>query len=198
MDEIVYILMNESMQGYIKIGRTNDLEQRIRSLDTTSVPLPFECFYACTVKDAGFVEKQLHEAFEDSRVRNNREFFEISPGRATAALKLAELEDVTPGKDFVESENDQLALNKARARRSNFNFKTADIPVDSIITFIRDGNIKARVVDNNHIELDGKITTLSASARSLLGAKWSACGTSYWVYEGEILDDRRRRIESED
>ncbi|EKD33224.1 MAG: hypothetical protein ACD_76C00068G0021 [uncultured bacterium] len=55
MNEIIYILINEAMPGYVKIGRTTNLEQRIRSLDTTSVPLPFECFYACTVKDAVFV-----------------------------------------------------------------------------------------------------------------------------------------------
>ena len=91
MNEIVYVLINEAMPNYIKIGRTTNLEQRIRSLDTTGLPLPFECFYACTVKDAGFVEKQLHDAFLDHRVRSSREFFEISPERAVSALKLAEL-----------------------------------------------------------------------------------------------------------
>lgn len=66
----------------VKIGRTTDLEQRIRSLDTTSVPLPFECVYACTIdKDAAFVEAQIFNAFADYRVRSNREFFEISPER---------------------------------------------------------------------------------------------------------------------
>ena len=62
-NEIVYILINEAMPDYVKIGRTTNLEQRIRSLDVTSVPLPFECFYACTVRDANFVERSLHDAF---------------------------------------------------------------------------------------------------------------------------------------
>jgi len=66
--EIVYILINEAMPNYVKIGRTTNLEQRIRSLDNTSTPLPFECFFACTVNDAAFVEKQLHDAFLDNRV----------------------------------------------------------------------------------------------------------------------------------
>ena len=40
---IVYILTNEAMPGLIKIGLTNaTVEQRMLSLDTTSVPLPFE------------------------------------------------------------------------------------------------------------------------------------------------------------
>ena len=144
------------MPGYVKIGKTTNLEQRIRSLDTTSVALPFECFYACTVKDAAFVEQQLHDAFLDHRVRSSREFFEISPERAVAALKLAEIQNVTPKKDFVETQEDQQALNQARTRRAVFNFKMVDIPVGAELIFSRDENIKAKVIDNRNIEFDGQ------------------------------------------
>src|ERR1035437_9765864 len=122
--EIVYILVNEAMPGYVKIGKTStSLEQRIRELSTsTSVPLPFTCFYACTVKDASFVEHQLHDAFDTSRVNPRREFFQISPERVVSALKLAEIENITPKKDFVESQADQKALNQVRAeKRARFN-----------------------------------------------------------------------------
>jgi hypothetical protein len=66
MNEIIYVLTNETMPGYVKIGKTNtNLEQRVRELSaSTSVPLPFTVFYACTVKDAHFVEHQLHDAFD--------------------------------------------------------------------------------------------------------------------------------------
>ncbi len=198
MNEIIYILINESMPGYVKIGRTTNLEQRIRSLDTTSVPLPFECFYACTVQDADFVEKQLHDAFLDHRIRSSREFFEISPERVVSALKIAELEDVTPGKDYVESEEDQQALNQARKRRAVFNFKMAQIPVGAELVFVNDENIKAKVIDNRLIEINGEVTSPSASAQKLLGYSYQVQGTIYWMYEGETLDERRRRIESED
>lgn len=65
MAHIIYILTNEAMPGYVKIGKTTTgLEQRVNELSrSTSVPLPFTCFYACTVNDCHFVEKQLHEAF---------------------------------------------------------------------------------------------------------------------------------------
>jgi hypothetical protein len=40
---IVCTLTNESMPGYIKIGRTGtSVEQRMRELDKTSTPLPFQ------------------------------------------------------------------------------------------------------------------------------------------------------------
>jgi PAS domain-containing protein len=197
MNEIIYILINEAMPGYVKIGRTTNLEQRIRSLDTTSVPLPFECFYACTVSDSQFVERQLHDAFMDHRVRSSREFFEISPERAVAALKLAEIENVTPRKDFVETQEDQQALNQARKKRTVFNFAMVGIPVGAELVFSRDENIKARVVDNRSIELNGEIVSLSSSAQKILGYASGVQGTAYWMYEGELLDERRKRMEEE-
>ena len=197
MSEIIYILINEAMPGYVKIGRTNDLERRIRELDNTSVPLPFECFYACTVKDAQFAERQLHDAFLDHRVRSSREFFEISPERAVAALKLAEIENVTPKKDFVETPEDQQALNQARKKRSIFNFSMVDIPVGAELVFSRDENIKAMVIDNRSIEYNGEITSLSSSAQKILGYNYGVAGTDYWMYEGETLDERRKRMEEE-
>ena len=196
METIIYILINEAMLGYVKIGKTNNLEQRIRSLDTTGVPLPFECFYACKVKDAVFVERQLLDAFLDHRVRSSREFFEIAPERAVAALKLAEIENITPKKDFVESKEDQQALNQARTRRAVFNFKMVDIPVGAELIFSRGENIKAKVIDNRSIEYNGEITSLSTSAQKILGYDYGVAGTDYWMYEGETLDERRRRFES--
>ena len=195
MNEIIYILINEAMPGYVKIGRTTDLEQRIRTLDNTSMPLPFECYYACTVKDSQFVEKQLHDAFLDHRVRSSREFFEISPERALAALKLAEIEDVTPRKDFVETAEDQQALDEARTRRSVFNFKMVDIPVGSELSFVRDENIKAKVADNRSVEFNGNVISLSEAAKQALGVEYLVQGPAYWMFEGEVLDERRRRIE---
>ena len=126
---IVYVMINEAMPGYVKIGKTNDLEQRIKDLDNTSIPLPFECFYACTVKNMDFVETQIHDTFEDSRVRSKREFFRIASERVVSALKLVEIEDVTPKNDIVESDEDQRALDEARTRRPVFNFGMVDIPL---------------------------------------------------------------------
>lgn len=200
MNEIIYILINEAMPGYVKIGKTTtSLEQRIRELSaSTSVPLPFTCFYACTVKDASFVEHQLHDAFDDNRINPRREFFKISPERIVSALKLAEIENITPKKDFVDSKEDQHALNEARAEiRSKFNFGMVTIPIGSELVFSRDERIKAIVSDNKHISFNNEITSLSTSAQKILGYDYGVQGTAYWMYEGETLDERRRRLESE-
>lgn len=189
------------MPGYVKVGRTStNLEQRIRELNSsTSIPLSFTAFYACTVKNAQFVEHQLHDAFDDNRVNPRREFFNIAPERVVAALKLAEIENITPRKDFVETKEDQKALNEARERRSKFNFKMVDIPLGAELVFSRDENIKATVIDINStdsIELNGKKTSLSKSAQKILGYNYPVAGTDYWMYDGETLDERRRRFES--
>ena len=197
---IIYILINEAMPGYVKIGRTStSLEQRIRELSTSSsVPIPFTCFYACTVKDAAFVEHQLHDAFDNNRINPKREFFQIAPERVVSALKLAEIENKTPKKDIVENKEDQEALDEARKRRPPFRFNMVDIPIGAEIVFSRDENIKAKVVDNRFIELNGEMTRLSISAQKLLGYDYGVSGTDYWMYDGETLDERRQRIESEE
>jgi len=201
MDNIIYILVNEAMPGYVKIGKTtNNLEQRVRDLSaSTSVPLPFTVFYACSVKDANFVEHQLHDAFDNNRVNSRREFFQIAPERVVAALKLAEIENITPKSDLIETQEDKEAHKEALERRGRFNFKMAGIPLGAEIYFSRDETKKAKVVDIHSarsIEFGGEATSLSLSAQKILGYDYGIAGTDYWMYEGETLDERRRRIES--
>lgn len=200
---IIYILTNEAMPGYVKIGKTStSLEQRIKELSgSTSVPLPFTCFYACTVKDATFVEHQLHDAFDNNRINPKREFFQIAPERVVAALKLAEIENITPKQDIVETKEDQQSLNKARSIRSRFNFEMVGIPLGSEIYFSRDESQKAKVINLKavkSIEFNGEITSLSTSAQKILGYDYGVAGTDYWAYEGETLDERRRRVTEEE
>lgn len=201
MNEIIYILTNEAMPGYVKIGKTsNNLAQRVRDLSaSTSVPMPFTVFYACKVNDANFVEHQLHDAFDNNRVNPRREFFQIAPERVVAALKLAEIENLTPKSDLIETREDKEAHKEALERRGKFNFEIAGIPLGAEIYFGRDETKKAKVVDLHSaksIEFDGEITSLSESARKILGYTYRIAGTDYWMYEGETLDERRRRIES--
>lgn len=201
LGDVVYILVNEAMPGYAKVGRTNNLEQRLRSLDNTSTPLPFECFYAARVQDANFVEKQLHDAFDDNRVRSNREFFEIAPERIASALKIAELQDVTPNQDIVETEEDKKALDKARKIRSVFNFEMVQIHPGSVLTFSRNPDVTCSVLNSKKVAFEGEELSLSAAALIALereGVSWSQVqGPRYWEFEGETLLERRLRMEQE-
>jgi len=199
---IVYILVNEAMPGYAKVGMTGDnVEKRMKELDTTGTPVPFECFFAMKVDDVAQIEKFLHDAFADHRVRKNREFFYVSPERIRSALMISGGEDVTPKADLIESEDDQQALDKAKKIRANFNFKMVDIPIGAVLDFSRDPEAKCTVIDNRSIEFEGEITSLSKSALTIMhrqGYTWKAlAGTEFWEFEGETLAERRLRMEAE-
>jgi len=203
MSEVIYVLTNPVMPDLIKIGRTTDLEGRLRSLSSHSgVPVPFEVYFACTVADANKVEKSVHDAFGDHRVNQRREFFRLNPERVLSVLQLVALEDVTPASDIVNDAEEQKSLDKERSRRSNFKFSSANVPVGASLTFVRDETIVATVVDDKNVEINGLATSLSQSALDILtkrfGKTWSTVrGPDYWVYENETLSERRLRLEEE-
>ena len=187
----VYILTNEAMPGIIKIGWTdNAVEQRMKELDKTGTPLPFTCFYAKRVDDPRFVESKLHEAFDEFRIRENREFFRMSADQAKAALEIASGEDVTPQGDVVETESDKVALDRER-KRTRFNFAQIGIEPGEILEFKKDPSITAKVVENDQIEFRGSITSLSPAALIIvheMGYKWTKiAGPQFWMYKGKTL-----------
>ena len=187
----VYILTNEAMPGIIKIGWTdNSVEQRMKELDKTGTPLPFTCYFAKRVDDPKFVESKLHEAFDEFRIRENREFFRMSADQAKAALEIASGEDVTPQGDVVETESDKAALDRER-KRTRFNFAQIGIEPGEILEFKKDPSIKAKVVENDQIEFRGKITSLSPAALIIvqeMGYKWTKiAGPQFWMYKGKTL-----------
>lgn len=192
---IVYILTNQSMPETIKIGITDNLERRIKELDNTSTPLPFECYYAVEVKDASKIEKKIHEGLDDKRVRQNREFFNTSPEIAKSILEIAEVmggKNVTPKKDIVETPQDQQALDSARKRRINY-FGILGISKGTILTFSKDKNITCEVSNNGKVIFRGKETSLSSSALIVInemGYDWGQVqGAGYWCYQGKTLRD---------
>lgn len=195
MKEIIYILTNEAMPEYIKIGFTNiSIEQRLRQLDKTNVPLPFECYYSCEVENARKEEGWLHSIFADRRVRDGREFFRVDPERVVAAIKRVEIKDITPKSLPKMSSEVKQDVEKSKQIRSRFDFARNDIPTGSTIYFSRDETKEAKVLSNNRIEIDGKITSLSPAAQKLLGYTRPVAGTLYWKYDGETLDERRKRL----
>ena len=201
MSETVYILINEAMPGLIKIGRTNgDLAARIRQLFSTSLPLPFELFYACEVNDGDLVESRMHDAFDDHRVSKSREFFRLAPERAKAALSLAALREVTldEGAEFETSEVKEEV--EAAKRRARFKLSMIGVQPGSVLKLAMEPTITCVTVDTtNKVEFRGEVTSLSDAALQAvtgLGHEWpSVSGPWEWTINGKRLDDIRREIE---
>lgn len=203
MPEIVYVLTNDAMKDMVKIGRTTtSVEQRMKELDNTSLPLPFQCYFAGEVVDSAHVESHLHKAFADKRVRNNREFFKVAPEQVRAALLIASPREVTPRVDVVVDQSDVQAIKNAAAseeRRSRLKFSDLDIPVGSILFFSKDEKYTCKVIGDGKVLFEDQTMSPSAAALAVvreLGYQWSAVsGSDYWVYEDETLTARRIRLE---
>ena len=195
---IVYVLSNPAFDNYVKVGRTIDLEQRLKQLDNTSVPLPFRCVFAVQVDDEVAVERLVHRAFADVRVRKTREFFEIDAQRVIAALKLTNGVDVTPKADIAEDEESIAALERTVAKRKTYSFSDAQVNVGDILTYSKDDTITSLVVADKKIDFEGEIVSVSKAALALLhreGYKWKqANGWAYWMKDGETLGERVDRF----
>ncbi len=88
---LVYVLTIPRMPGIIKIGFTiKTIEERLKSLDNTSVVEPFQLYYAGKVKNPKRVEGLIHELYKPYRIRSNREFFEVDPEDAKKVIQVAE------------------------------------------------------------------------------------------------------------
>ena len=199
---IVYILTNEAMPGYIKIGRTEtSVPQRMSELDKTSMPLPFQCYYAARVDDYARVEKTLHTAFGDHRVRQSREFFKMDPYKAKVILELLVLEDVTPRDDASLDAEGKDALEKASRVGSRYNMEKYGIPKGSILEYTSDTSITCTVVDEKTVDFMGELVSISRAAvlaNSTRGGNATALqGPIWWLYEGETLASLRERLDEE-
>ena len=194
----VYILTNEAMPGYIKIGLTENLvSERVVQLDNTSVALPFQCYYAARVDDNRRIERALHTAFGDFRVRPNREFFKIDPYKVKAILEVLALEDVTPKNELVASAEDAQALRTVGIKAGRFRFSSAGIPIGAKLNFVKDLNLTAIVDEDSWVVFAGEkhsLTTAALEALKKCGYNWSSVqGPEYWLYNGESVGSFRAR-----
>ncbi|MEP6269603.1 MAG: GIY-YIG nuclease family protein [Paracoccaceae bacterium] len=195
----VYVLTNPAFENYVKVGKTTNLEQRLRQRDNTSVPLPFRCVYAVEVEGDAQVERLVHQAFADHRTRSTREFFEVDPQRVIAALKLTRGRDVTPKADIAEDEEGVKALEKAtRKPRKTYKFSDAGLKVSDTITYAQNDQITAQVINEKKVLFEGEETSLSKSALTLLqrdGYTWQTVnGWQFWMFERETIAKRLERM----
>jgi hypothetical protein len=164
------------------------------------VPLPFECFFAAEVENGKKLENILHQLFAENRVNPKREFFRLDKEKVVLAISIGQFKEVTPGVAIVEPEEEQ-ALEKEKARRSRIRLDAIGIKPGDVLVLSRDESLQAKVMVDGKVEFQGETLSLSLAALKALhqlGYKTpSASGPEYWVFDGELLDERRRRLETE-
>ena len=128
----VYILTNPSFkEDWVKIGKSAvSVEQRVKQLDGTAVPLPFEIYATLKTCKYSEVEKVVHQTIDsltDLRIRQNREFFNITPQEALNILKRlatmlddAEIVEYQKEKEAVDNSNEVNKQQPRHAKRKAF------------------------------------------------------------------------------
>lgn len=192
----VYILSNAAMPDYVKIGMTRqeDVAFRIKQLDNTSVPVPFELVFAAKVPDCRKLERTLHFVFGEKRSRRNREFFTVNPDLAKAIIELVAIDELElSDEDQAIDSREREEISELRTRREVRTFDSLNIPIGSELTFLKDENLTCRVIEPRKVLFQGE--TLSPSAAALkavhqMGYSWKAVsGMDYWQYKGVRLCD---------
>jgi hypothetical protein len=94
--EYVYVLVNKSMPGMVKIGMTTDTPvKRARGINrATGIPTPWVPVWSLKCYASRILEQRVHEHLGQYRVADNREMFRIDSVTAQRVI-----EDL--GKDFI-------------------------------------------------------------------------------------------------
>ena len=206
----VYILTNPSFrEDWVKIGRSSrPVDVRSKELDNTAVPLPFEIYATLQTSKFGQIEKMLHGLLDqvaNKRIRKNREFFNVEPAVALNVFnQLALLIDdavVTVYKD-----NKPVSVihppvitppPPTKKRLPRFRFEDVEIPVGSAVVFLPT-NTPVRVAPGNKVEYKGKFYSLTGFVSAFIPASLKRSsgiyqGPSFFTFEGENRDDRKKR-----
>lgn len=217
---VIYILTNPSFPQYVKIGYASDLQRRLRELNRSeALPYAFRAYATYEVRHK-LTDKALHDLLDqlnpdlrtiekfDGKTRI-REFFQMSAEEAYSILeavaRVSGTEDrlrrvQTTGAEIA----DETKAAKVRRetdmsgnRRSSFRFSMIGLKPGDEVVFKDNESIRAVVVDDTHIKYKDATMSLSKLAKDLSGVSYPLQGTIYFMYNGVLLDDMRRRIEVE-
>lgn len=86
----IYIMINDSYNGLIKIGKTTiSAEERAKQLSRESgVPTAFRVAYELYVDDCDAAEKKIHNNLNEYRINPNREFFKYPLYKAIDLIQM--------------------------------------------------------------------------------------------------------------
>lgn len=212
---VIYILTNPAFPQFVKIGYADDIEKRLNELNRSEC-LPFSFrVYATYEVNSRLSDLKIHsiidklnpnlrsiETFKGKK--RVREFYAMSAEDAYAILEaiaeihgcIDKLKRIALSDEAAEAEAmaEEIIVER-RERRSPFKFSKCGIAIGAEIVSIEDPSVRCVVVDDNHVEYNGTRYALSYLAKKILGWKHLPTGPMHFAYNGECLDDIRRRCE---
>ena len=198
MEEGIIYIMTTVMPDIIKIGRTQEKQykERMRKLETDgySQMNGLKRYFAIKVSDYINKEGLLQEIFSQQRI-GKTELFCLNPELVMNLLTEFKGEIIYPDIQKKDNEKEMIELSKTSTRNRLFNFANKGIPEGSIITFVKDKNITAKVVNEREVEYKGTIWKLSPLALKLYEERGEANnskayqGPACFEYNGKKLKD---------
>lgn len=215
---VIYILTNPSFPDYVKIGYADNIEKRLQQLNRSEcIPFAFRV-YATYQVNSRLSDLKIHAIIDklnpNLRSIENfnghkrvREFYAMSPDDAYSILAaIAEIhgcEDklklIPPSADQAKAEDTAEDIEEQKKERlAPFAFSLCQIPVGATIQYCNRADEKSgltcTVADDHNVEYQGKKWSLSALATMLTQSKWGVAGPRYFKYNGERLNDIRKRL----
>jgi len=215
---VIYILTNPSFPDYVKIGFAEDIKKRLKQLNRSEcVPFAFRV-YATYEVSSKLSDLKIHSIIDklnpNLRAIDNfngqkrvREFYAMSPEDAySILLAIAEIHGMEENlhlippsvEETVDAKTAEEVANEKKERLAPFSFEKCDIPVGAEIEFCgsaeKTGLFCVVSEDRHSVMYNNKKWSLSALAAFLLESNWPVAGPRYFKYNGEWLNDIRKRL----
>lgn len=194
---VAYILVNESMPDFIKVGfaSRSSLIDELRAINDASIPMPFQVYFAATVRDRVKLERTIEFIFGEHRVGAKRDFLRINPDLIRAIIELSALSPVEVSDEAQGiAYEDHLEMSRIRAIREQQALKLLHAREGTLLRFVKDRDITCRVVDSGKVLFEGKRMDPAAAALSVMRAKgyeWDKVfGGDYWTAQDDGLPSK--------
>ena len=189
--------MTTSVEGLIKIGKTQNFNNRMSILEQNGYwnVSGLKRFYAVRVSDYDEKEKLIHTIFSKSQVSTS-ELFALDKHIAKELLESFDGELIYPEKE------DKKAVVKPTKKASNTAKKTrlilADIGIENgaTLSYYDDPTITCTVTDNtkNMVSYKGKEYSLSRVINQIKGDNNPYQGSYHLTYKGKRLTTIREEM----
>lgn len=215
---VIYILTNPSFSDYVKIGYADNIEKRLQQLNRSEcIPFAFRV-YATYEVNSRLSDIKIHSIIDklnpNLRSIDNfngqkriREFYAMTPQDAYAILEaIAEIHGCTDrlklippsAEEVIAADTAEDIEEQKKERLAPFSFSLCQIPVGATIEYCKRSDEKSgltfTVVDDQHVEYNGEPIALSPLATMLSQSKWGVAGPRFFKYNGEWLNDIRKRL----
>jgi hypothetical protein len=183
--ETIYILKNPAFKDMVKIGITDrDINVRLKELNNTSVPKPFELIYAVKVYNARYVEGLIKKLFHEDRVSLKREFFYTDPDKIILAIKIANPSHILMDKSHTKTYKPKPRNTNTNKRRkeTNFNFDMIGLKPGTTLHLKDNPDITCQIKTKNTVIYKEKEMSLSKAALETKIFPWNFIqGPKYWT-----------------